>query len=70
MRCNKKANSPLLELARVLVRPDHVASFIVNPNHSIVRPAAKLRLVNCAGGRTGSDRNASRKFSAFLSRVS
>ena len=31
--------SPLLELALVLVRLDHVASIIVNANHSIVRAA-------------------------------
>jgi len=33
-----KAGTPveLAEIARVLVRFDHVASFIVNPNHSIV----------------------------------
>jgi hypothetical protein len=29
-------NSALFELARVLVRFDHVASFIENANHSIV----------------------------------
>jgi len=29
--------SPLFELARVLVRLDHVARFIINANHSIVR---------------------------------
>jgi len=28
--------SPLFEIARVLVRLDHVASFIVNTNHGIV----------------------------------
>jgi len=28
--------SPLFELARVLVRLDQIASFIVNPNHSIM----------------------------------
>jgi hypothetical protein len=28
--------SPLLELARVLVRVDHIASFIVNANQSII----------------------------------
>ena len=28
--------SPLFELARVLVRLDHVASFIVNVDHSVV----------------------------------
>jgi hypothetical protein len=30
------ANSPLFEVARVFVGVDHVASFIVNANHSIV----------------------------------
>jgi hypothetical protein len=34
--------SPLFELARVLVRLDHVASFIANANDSIVRAAEKL----------------------------
>jgi hypothetical protein len=29
-------NSPLLEIALVLVRLNHVASFIVNANHSIM----------------------------------
>jgi hypothetical protein len=29
-----RANSPLFELALVLVRFDHVARFIVNANHS------------------------------------
>jgi hypothetical protein len=29
-------NSPLFEIARVLVRVDHAASFIVNANHSIM----------------------------------
>jgi hypothetical protein len=28
--------SPLLELARLLVRFDHIARFIVNPNHSLM----------------------------------
>jgi hypothetical protein len=30
------ASSPLPEIARVLVRGDYVASFIVNANHSIM----------------------------------
>jgi hypothetical protein len=34
--------SLLFELARVLVRVDHVARVIVNANHSIVRAAVKL----------------------------
>jgi hypothetical protein len=32
-RAERKA-SPLFEIVRVLVRFDHVASFIVNANHS------------------------------------
>jgi hypothetical protein len=32
------ASSPLFEIASVLVRFDHIASFIVNLNHSGVRP--------------------------------
>src|SRR5260370_32002837 len=32
----------LLEPARVLVRLNHIASFIVNANHSIMRSAEKL----------------------------
>jgi hypothetical protein len=32
----------LFELARVLVRLDHVARFIVDVNHSIMRSAEKL----------------------------
>ncbi|PYK49609.1 MAG: hypothetical protein DME20_06500 [Verrucomicrobia bacterium] len=35
----------------MLVRLDHVARFIVNANHSIVRAAAKLRVVNCVADR-------------------
>jgi hypothetical protein len=49
MRCNwgtnaqsvglppeKKVNLPVFEIARVLVRFDHIASRIVNANHSIM----------------------------------
>ena len=32
----KTASSPLPEIARVLVRLDHVASFIVNANHGVM----------------------------------
>jgi hypothetical protein len=31
----------------VLVRFDHVAIIIVNANHSIIRPAVKLRVADC-----------------------
>ena len=37
----------LFEIARVLVRFDHVASVIVNANHGIMRTAIKLRVSNC-----------------------
>jgi hypothetical protein len=33
---SRALNSPLFEIAPVLVRFDHVASFIVNANHCIV----------------------------------
>jgi len=42
----KTASSPLPEIARVLVRLDHVASFIVNANHGFVRPAVMQRIPN------------------------
>jgi hypothetical protein len=41
-RSIKKPNSPLFEIARVLVRRDHVATSIVNANHSIAIGLAKL----------------------------
>jgi hypothetical protein len=31
-----------LEIARVLVRVDHISRFIVNANHSAMSPAVKL----------------------------
>ena len=39
--------SRLFELARVLVRLDDVASFIINVNHCVVRTAQKLGVVDC-----------------------
>jgi hypothetical protein len=36
-----------LKLARVLVRFDHTARFIVNANHNIMRAAAKLGVADC-----------------------
>jgi hypothetical protein len=36
MRGNANKNSPLFEIARVLVRLDHVVSFIINANHSMM----------------------------------
>jgi hypothetical protein len=32
----REKNLPLFEIARVLMRFEHFASFIANPNHSIV----------------------------------
>jgi hypothetical protein len=37
----------LAEIARVLVRLDHVARFLVNANHGIASAAAMLRVANC-----------------------
>jgi hypothetical protein len=41
-RDEKQANSPLFGIARVLVRLDQVAGFIVSANHGGVRAAAML----------------------------
>ena len=40
-------SSSHLEIARVLVRFNHVASFIVNTNHSVMGAAAKLLTSKC-----------------------
>ena len=45
----RRENSPLLKIARVLVRLDHVANVIVNANHRLMRAAAVLRVSD--GGR-------------------
>jgi hypothetical protein len=37
--CDRVKTSPLFELAHVFVRFNHVASLIVNANHTIMRPA-------------------------------
>jgi hypothetical protein len=37
----------LLEIARVLVRLDHVASLSINANHSVMWPTAELRVTDC-----------------------
>ena len=47
------ASSPLFEIARVLVRLDHVSVLIVNPSHSIMRAAAKLRVTRLQVKRAG-----------------
>ena len=41
-----KMNLALFELARVLVRLDHVARFSVNANHSMMSAVAKFCVVN------------------------
>jgi hypothetical protein len=38
---------PLLEIARVLVRFNHIASFIENANHSVMGAAVELRVAYC-----------------------
>ena len=45
-----QAGSPLLEIARVLVRFDHVASFIVNVDHGVMRSAALAGVADCIAG--------------------
>jgi hypothetical protein len=39
--------SPLFEIARVVVCFKHVARFIVNADHSIVRGAVELGVIDC-----------------------
>jgi hypothetical protein len=39
--------SPLFEIALVLVRFDHVANVIGNADHSVMRAAEKLRVLDC-----------------------
>src|SRR5262245_1853484 len=51
VRGNWAAYTGCFELALVLVRFDHVASIIVNANHSIMRPAAVPRVPICLGDR-------------------
>src|SRR5947207_2377849 len=47
-RCKHRHDrSRLFELARLLVRFDHIASFIINVNHCVVRTAQKLGVVDC-----------------------
>ena len=41
--------SPFLELAHVLVRLNHVGSFIVKANHSIMSTAKKLAVADFRG---------------------
>ena len=42
-----KVNSPLSEIANVLLRLDHVASFIANANDGIMRSTERLRVIHC-----------------------
>jgi len=46
--------SPLLEIAHLLVRFNHIASLIENPDNGSIRPAEELRVVNCIRGCIGS----------------
>jgi hypothetical protein len=72
-------NAPPFELAGVLVRFNHVACFIVNANHSIVRPAAKffVRQNLCAigarhhlGRRSPQDKTGDRRYRLSRSQFS
>ncbi len=42
-----KVTLELFEIARVLVRVDHVARFIVNANHGVMGAAEKLGVTDC-----------------------
>jgi hypothetical protein len=46
-REGKTRKSPFFEIASVVVCFDHIARFIVNANHSIVRAAEKLGVTDC-----------------------
>ena len=46
MRRYASENSRFFEIARVLVRLDHVASVIINADHSIMRAAAVHRVAD------------------------
>ncbi|HEY6155508.1 MAG TPA: hypothetical protein VIW07_17350 [Candidatus Udaeobacter sp.] len=41
---------PSFEIALVLVRFDHVASHVVNPNHGVVRTATMLDIAERSSG--------------------
>ena len=43
---NSRESKTLFEIAHVFVRLNHVARFIVNANHGIVRTATELRVVD------------------------
>jgi hypothetical protein len=45
--------SPLFEIARLLVRLGHVASRIVNTNHSIMRTAVGFGVIDYIADRKG-----------------
>jgi hypothetical protein len=49
VRRDASKNSPFFEIASVLMCLDHVARVIVNANHSIVRLAEKLGVVEQSG---------------------
>jgi len=49
----KRDPSPLFEIASVLVRFDHVASIIVNVNHSVMRVAVEFGVIDYIADRKG-----------------
>jgi hypothetical protein len=62
----EKKLSPLFEIARVLVRFDHIARVIVNADHSITRPTVKLRVANCSADRHSARRTTARRKASRL----
>jgi hypothetical protein len=47
---NLGRNTALFEITSVLVRLDHIARFVINSNHSIMRPAEELGVSDCVAG--------------------
>jgi hypothetical protein len=51
LRCDASKNSRLFEIALVFVRLDHVASFIINADHGVIRTVKNLaigdRIADC-----------------------
>ena len=52
--CEERVNSRLFELARMLVRLNHFASFVVHVNHSVTRAAIEFRGPDCLREASGS----------------
>ena len=46
-------SSPVFEITHVLVRFDHVARFIVNANHGVMRAAVEFGVIDYIADRKG-----------------